>query len=120
MSKDRANRILYEASKRADVIGVAKAIIHGGNVGWKNRKERNKTALDVCGDQMKSKKHGKAMECEELLLQNCAVVAKQPQTNNNNGSPVKQPRSSKIVKTKKITRENSSSIRPKRPERPEK
>eukprot|EP00547_Thalassionema_nitzschioides_P006881 CAMPEP_0194199544 /NCGR_PEP_ID=MMETSP0156-20130528/523_1 /TAXON_ID=33649 /ORGANISM="Thalassionema nitzschioides, Strain L26-B" /LENGTH=834 /DNA_ID=CAMNT_0038924459 /DNA_START=118 /DNA_END=2622 /DNA_ORIENTATION=+ len=70
------SKVLFEAARNADVLGVAEALAYGGAVDWKNPEENGKTALHVCAlsHPMNSGEIWQGIECAELMLQNGAKL----------------------------------------------
>jgi hypothetical protein len=73
--EEKSSKDLYAAAKRGDVLGIARALAHGGVATWKNPDEEGKTPLHAC-TQLKASETDdwKAIECAELLLQNGAKM----------------------------------------------
>jgi len=75
--EDTYSRRLYKCARKADIIGVASALAHGGVVSWANEDADGRTALHACS--LYKVKEGKddemkGIECAELLLQNGAKI----------------------------------------------
>lgn len=75
---EKFSRDMYEAARKGDVLGVATAIAHGGNVDWTHPDEGRKTPLHICAlaqppDGTKDEDWA-GIECAELLLQNGAKL----------------------------------------------
>eukprot|EP00546_Thalassionema_frauenfeldii_P008526 CAMPEP_0178924946 /NCGR_PEP_ID=MMETSP0786-20121207/17616_1 /TAXON_ID=186022 /ORGANISM="Thalassionema frauenfeldii, Strain CCMP 1798" /LENGTH=779 /DNA_ID=CAMNT_0020599727 /DNA_START=304 /DNA_END=2640 /DNA_ORIENTATION=+ len=70
------SKILFEAARNADVLGVAEALAYGGALDWKNPEEGGKTALHICAlsHPMTSGDPWEGIECAELMLQNGAKL----------------------------------------------
>jgi len=70
------SKVMFEAARNADLLGVAEALAYGGAVDWKNPEEEGKTVLHVCALSRPSEsgEPWKGIECVELLLQNGAKL----------------------------------------------
>lgn len=76
--EEKWSRNLYDAARHGDLIAVAEALAHGGNVDWQNGDDGGKTPLHVCALSRPTKQDSaspwQGIECAELLLQNGAKL----------------------------------------------
>jgi hypothetical protein len=73
---EKLSRLLYDAARDADLLGVVEALAHGGSVTWRNPEEDGKTALHACAISRRSPggEEWQGIECAELLCQNGAKL----------------------------------------------
>eukprot|EP00536_Pseudo-nitzschia_multiseries_P017021 jgi/Psemu1/264013/estExt_Genewise1Plus.C_13410003 len=68
---------MYDAAKKGDVLGIARALAQGAAVTWSNIDDGNKTALHACTQvSTEGEEIPASIVCAELLLLNGAKMDK--------------------------------------------
>lgn len=72
-----SSKAMYDAAKKGDVLGIARALAQGAAVTWSNIDDGNKTALHACTQvSTEGEEIPASIVCAELLLLNGAKMDK--------------------------------------------